>query len=116
MIYYIVGKRAACIDSLIDYLSEKLDIDVKLKHIEPYMITDERDGKIIYISTPFAFSWDWYILSGCPLKKAGEAFCDEIMLYRGFNKYDYRIDYTDFDDVVDKVADFITEDTNENSL
>ena len=116
MNYYIVGKRAAHIDSLIDCLSEKLPNNVTLKHVEPYMLTNERDGKIIYISTPFAFSWDWYISAKIPLEQASSMFCDEIMLFRGFSRYDYRINYTDFDDVVNKVMGFILEDSNENPL
>lgn len=116
MTYYIVGKRAASIDSLIDVLSKELDINVQLKHIEPYMITDERDGKVIFINAPFAFAWDWYITAGFTLEKAGNMFCDEIMLFRGFNKYDYCVDYTDFDDVVEKVKKIIVEDTNETPV
>ncbi len=116
MTYYIVGKNAARIDDLITKIAETFDTDLQLKHIEPYMMTDNMDGKIIYISTPFAFSWDWYIGNGFALEKAGNMFCDEIMLFRGFNKYDFRINYTDFDDVVDKVTAFIMEDSNENPL
>ena len=116
MTYYIVGKRAASIDSLIDVLSEELNINIQLKHIEPYMITDERDGKIIFINAPFAFAWDWYITAGFTLEKAGNMFCDEIMLFRGFNKYDYCVDYTDFDDVVEKVKNIIQENINEASV
>ena len=116
MTYYIVGKRAASIDSLIDVLSKELDINVQLKHIEPYMITDERDGKIIFINAPFAFAWDWYITAGFTLEKAGNMFCDEIMLFKGFNKYDYCIDYTDFKDVVEKVKKIIVEDTSETPV
>lgn len=116
MTYYIIGKRAASIDSLIDVLSKELDIDVHLKHIEPYMITNERNGKNIFINVPFAFAWDWHIMSGLPLEKAGKMFCDEIMLYRGFNKFDYCVDYTDFKDVVEKVKKIILEDTDETSI
>ena len=116
MTYYIVGKRAASIDSLIDVLSKELDINVQLKHIEPYMITDERDGKIIFINAPFAFAWDWYIRNGFSLEKASNMFCDEIMFFRGFSKFDYCVDYTDFDDVVEKVKKIIAEDTNETPV
>ena len=116
MTYYIVGKRAASIDSLIDVLSKELDMNVQLNHIEPYMITNERDGKIIFINAPFAFAWDWYITAGFTLEKASNMFCDEIMLFRGFNKYDYCVDYTDFDDVVEKVKKIIVGDTNETTV
>lgn len=116
MTYYIVGKKAARIDDLITKIIETFDTDVQLKHIEPYMITDNMDEKVIFINAPFAFAWDWYITAGFPLEKAGNMFCDEIMFFRGFNKYDYCVNYTDFDDVVEKVKKIIAEDTNETPV
>lgn len=117
MMYYIVGKNATRIDDLINRITTEMpDLDIRLKHIEPYMITDERDGKIIFINATFAFAWDWYVSAGFPLEKAGNMFCDEIMLYRGFNKFDYCVDYTDFDDVVEKVKKIILENIDETSV
>lgn len=116
MTYYIVGKKATRIDDLIAEITETLDTNAQLNHIEPYMITDNMDGKIIFINAPFAFAWDWYITAGFPLEKAGNMFCDEIMLFKGFNKYDYCVDYTDFKDVVEKVKKIIAEDTNETPV
>lgn len=117
MTCYIVGKQAARIDDLINKITTEMpDLDIQLKHIEPYMITDERDGKIIFINVPFAFAWDWYVSAGFPLEKARNMFCDEIMLFRGFNNCDYRLDYTDFNDVLEKVKKIILEDFDETSV
>ena len=116
MTYYIVGKKVSRIDDLISKIAETFNTDIQLKHIEPYMITDNMDGKIIFINAPFAFAWDWYVSAGFPLEKAGNMFCDEIMLYRGFNKFDYRVDYMDFDDVIEKVKKIILEDIDETSI
>lgn len=111
MDYYIIGKKGAQVNNIVQYLKEEHNIDTKM--ILPSELKKlngcNTDYKVIYIEVPFRVACEW-LLTDPYNKDLHNVISDEIWEFYGYNHWDFKVEFPEgfnFRDPAEKIADWI---------